>query len=76
MRLALNGTMDTRVVNMTDDAPVTVYEMTQLAGDPIEASAEPLMNPWSGRMDGTLSRELGFLPTVPTIHAAAREGIL
>jgi nucleoside-diphosphate-sugar epimerase len=76
MRLALNGTMDTRVVNLTDDAPVTVYEMTQLAGDPIEESAEPLMNPWSGRMDGTLSRELGFLPTVPTIHAAAREGIL
>ena len=76
MRLALNGTMDNRVVNLTDDAPVTVYEMTQLAGDPIEASAEPLMNPWSGRMDGTLCRELGFLPTVPTIHAAARDGIL
>jgi UDP-glucose 4-epimerase len=76
MRLALTGTMDGRVVNVTDDAPVTVYEMTHLAGDPIEESAEPLANPWSGRMDGTLSRQLGFVPTVPTIHAAARDGLL
>ena len=68
--------MDRRVVNVTDDAPVTVYEMTQLAGQPIDESAEPLTNPWSGRMDGTLCRELGFVPTVPTIHAAARDGLL
>jgi hypothetical protein len=42
----------------------------------IEGSAEPLANPWSGRMDGTLIRELGFSPSVPTIQAAARDGIL
>ena len=76
MRLALAGNMDRRIVNVTDDAPVTVYEMTVIAGNPIAGSAEPLDNPWSGRMDGTLVRELGFRPTVPTIHAAAREGIL
>jgi nucleoside-diphosphate-sugar epimerase len=76
VRLALSGTMDNRIVNATDDAPVTVYEMTKLAGDPIEESAEPLANPWSGRMDASLSRELGFVPTVPTIHAAVREAIL
>ena len=76
MRLALTGAMDHRVVNVTDDAPVTVYEMTQLAGQPIDESAEPLTNPWSGRMDGRLCRELGFVPTVPTIHAAARDGLL
>ncbi len=76
MRLALAGIMDGRIVNVTDDGPITVYEMTVLAGNPIAASAEPLNDPWSGRMDGTLVRELGFQPTVPTIHAAAREGIL
>jgi len=27
-------------------------------------------------MDGALVRELGFRPTVPTIHAAARDGLL
>ncbi len=76
VRLALTGAMDGRIVNITDDAPVTVYELAQYAGDPIEGSNEPLANPWSGRMDGSRARELGFEPTVPTIHAAAREGIL
>ena len=76
VRLALTGVMDGRVVNVTDDAPVTVFEMASLAGQPIEGSAEPLANPWSGRMDGTLIRQLGFSPSVPTIQAAARDGIL
>jgi len=76
IRLALNGAMDGRIVNITDDAPVTVLEMTRYGGDPIEGSAEPLTNPWAGRMDGSLARELGFRPAVPTIHAAADQGIL
>jgi nucleoside-diphosphate-sugar epimerase len=76
VRLALTGAMDGRIVNLTDDAPVTVFEMARLAGQPIEGSAEPLANPWFGRLDGTLIRELGFSPSVPTIHAAARDGIL
>ena len=76
MGLALAGHMDGHIVNVTDDAPVSVYEMTLIAGVPIPGSAEPLDNPWSGRMDGALVRELGFRPTVPTIHAAARDGLL
>jgi len=76
MRLALSGAMDGRVVNATDDAPVTVFEMALLAGEPIEGSAKPLVNPWSGRIDSALSRELGFRPTVPTIRRAAADGIL
>ncbi|MET1008398.1 MAG: NAD(P)-dependent oxidoreductase, partial [Propionibacteriaceae bacterium] len=76
MRLALSGAMDHRVVNATDDAPVTVFEMAQLAGEPIKGSTKPLVNPWSGRMDSTLLRELGFRPSVPTIQGAAAEGIL
>ena len=63
MRLAISGALDGRVVNATDDAPVTVFEMALLAGEPIEGSAEPL-------------RELGFRPTVPTIQGAAAAGIL
>jgi hypothetical protein len=76
IRLALTGAMDRRIVNITDDAPVTLYDMALYVGNPIEGSAEPLTNPWASRMDGSLARELGFKPTVPTIHAAAREGIL
>lgn len=76
MRLALSGAMDGQVINASDDAPVTVFEMAALAGKPIEGSNEPLINPWSGRMDTTRLRELGFRPTVPTIHAAAADRIL
>jgi UDP-glucose 4-epimerase len=74
--LALSGTMDGQTVNIADDAPVTVFQMAELAGEPIGGSAEPLTNPWAGRMDTTLAHQLGFRPTVPTIHAAARDGIL
>ena len=76
MRLALSGVLDGRVVNATDDAPVTVFEMAELVGNPIAGSAEPLANPWSGRMDSSLLRELGFRPSVPTIQQAAADGIL
>ncbi|CAI9413863.1 NAD-dependent epimerase/dehydratase family protein [Nocardioides sp. T2.26MG-1] len=76
VRLALTGAADGRIVNLTDDAPVTVWEMAELAGEPVEPSAAPLEHPWAGRMDGSLARELGFRPTVPTIRAAAAEGIL
>lgn len=74
--MALSGAMDGRIVNITDEAPVTVFEMAELAGSPLEGSSEPLTNPWAGRMDATVAHELGFRPTVPTIHAAARDGIL
>lgn len=76
IQLALTGALDGRIVNVTDDAPVTVYEMARFGGHPVAASAEPLANPWSGRMDGSLLRDFGFRPAVPTIYAAARDGIL
>lgn len=76
VRLALTGATDGRVVNVTDDAPVTVLEMTTAVGDPVAGSSEPLVHPWSGRMDSTLLRGLGFVPSVPTLQAAARAGIL
>ena len=41
IQLALTGTMDGRTVNVTDDAPVTVYEMAQLGGNPVASNAEP-----------------------------------
>ncbi|SER26871.1 NAD-dependent epimerase/dehydratase family protein [Microlunatus flavus] len=74
--LAAEGRMDGRVVNLTDDAAVTVFELARYGGVLIEGSAEPLVDPWSGRMDGSLIRELGFVPVVPTVAVAAREGSL
>src|SRR5580704_10416469 len=76
VEFALTGVMDGRIVNITDDAPTTLYEMASLVGSSIEPSAEPLTDPWMGRMDGSLSRRLGFQPTVPTVYQAKQQGIL
>lgn len=74
--LALTGAMDGRIVNIADDAPLTVYEMAQIVSEPYPSSAEPLTNPWKGHMDVTLARTLGFQPTVATVYQAMREGKL
>jgi hypothetical protein len=76
VELALTGVMDGLIVNIVDDAPTTVYEIASLVGSPIEPSAEPLTDPWMGRMDGSRSRALGFHPTVPTVYQAKQQGIL
>ncbi|GAB2471756.1 NAD-dependent epimerase/dehydratase family protein [Jatrophihabitans fulvus] len=76
VRLALAGDLDGHIANVTDDSPVTVYEMARLAGTPIEGSAAPLTDPWSGRMDSSFLREKGFRPSVPTVWDAAAKGIL
>ena len=76
IELALTGVMDGQVVNVCDDAPTTLYEMSALIGAPIAPSAEPLHEPWMGRMDGSRLRSFGFRPEVPTIYQASAEGIL
>jgi UDP-glucose 4-epimerase len=76
VELALTGAMDGLVVNICDDAPATLYEMASLVGCSVEPSAEPLSDPWMGRMNGARLRSLGFQPTVPTVYQAARQGIL
>jgi nucleoside-diphosphate-sugar epimerase len=73
--LALTGAMDGRIVNIADDAPSTLYDMARAVGVTIESSAQPLNNPRWGREDGTLSRSLGFTPTVATLSQAIQEGI-
>ena len=74
--LALTGAMDGCIVNICDDAPTTLYEMASLVGSPMEPSAEPLTDPWMGRMNGSRLRSLGFQPEVPTVYQAMRQGIL
>jgi UDP-glucose 4-epimerase len=76
VELALTGAMDGRIVNIVDDAPTTLYEMARIVGASIESSAEPLTNPWWGRVDGSRSRSLGFRPMISTVYQAAQEGIL
>lgn len=74
--LALQGTMDSRVVNLADDAPTSIYELAQLVGEPVEASSSPLANPWHLHVDGSLARKLGFQPTIRSVHQAVHDGLM
>ena len=76
IRLALTGAMDGQIVNVTDNAPITIYEMAQVIGATLQPSNAPLTNPWMGRMDGSKLRSLGFRPTIATIYQAVEAGIL
>jgi UDP-glucose 4-epimerase len=76
VNLALTGAADGCIVNVLDDSPVSLYELAAIVGAEYEPSAEPLTNPWSAHMDGSLARSLGYQPTVPTVYQAAREGAL
>jgi len=75
-KLALAGAFDGHIVNTVDDAPMTILELSNLAESPIEPSAAPLTNPWSGVIDGTLARSLGFTPQISTTYQAIQESLL
>lgn len=74
--LALAGEFDGRIVNITDDSCMSIYEMIKLIDGPVSPSSAPLSNPWFGQADGKLARELGFRPVIATLHQAVREGAL
>jgi UDP-glucose 4-epimerase len=76
VQLALTGITDGHIVNIVDEAPMSVYEIAEIVGASYTPSAEPLPNPWMGHLDGALARSLGFQPTVPTGYQASREGTL
>ena len=76
VQLALTGITDSHIVNIVDEAPMSVYEIAELVDASYQPSAEPLINPWMGQLDGALARSLGYQPTVPTAYQASREGTL
>ena len=76
MLLALTGAMDGHVVNISDDVPASMLELFTLGGGSLDASAQPLADPWTLQVDSTLARSLGFQPTVRTVYQAAQELLL
>ena len=76
IHLALTGTLDGRIVNIADEAPTSIYELAQLVGEPLDASAEPLINPWYLLVDSSLARSLGFQPVVRTVYQAVQEQLM
>jgi UDP-glucose 4-epimerase len=47
-------------VNISVEAPSYIYELTALAGEKLEPSADPPENPWHLYADASLARSLGF----------------
>lgn len=74
--MALSGVMDGRIVNISDEAPTTVYELVQLVGQSMVPSAEPMADPWYLHIDASLARRLGFRASVRTVYQAVEEGLL
>lgn len=74
--LALAGAFDGHIVNISDEAPTTIYELVRIVGETMDPSSEPMQNPWYLHIDASLSRRLGFQSTVRTVYQAAQEGIL
>lgn len=76
MEMALTGAFDGRIVNISDDAPTTIYELVAIAGGTMAPSSEALQNPWYQHVDASLARSLGFQPTVRSVYQAMHEGIM
>lgn len=76
VKMALSGSLDGQILNTVDEAPMTIFELSKMAGAHMEQTATPLTNPWSGVLDGSLARSLGFQPELRTIFQAAQEGAL
>ncbi len=76
MDLALIGAMDGRIVNIADEAPISIYELVGLVGGTMEPSSAPLDNPWRLHMDVSLARSLGFQPVVRTVYQAVQEKLM
>lgn len=76
VKLALDGTFDRRIVNVADEAPASIYELSDMLGARMGSSAEPLSNPWHLHVDSSLARSLGFRPSVRTVYQAQQEGLL
>lgn len=76
MNLALAGIFDGRIVNISDEAPTTIYELVGLVGGMMDPSSEPVEDPRYLHVDASLSRRLGFQAGVRTVHQAVQEGIV
>lgn len=76
MALALDGRFDGQIVNIADDIAAPISDLVALGGGAMEASAEPLADPWAMQVDTSLARNLGFRPTIRTPFQAADEQLL
>jgi uncharacterized protein YbjT (DUF2867 family) len=69
--------VDGRIYNCADDAPVTAWDLHELAGQPMPPGNGQLDDPWFGIVSTRRIRtELGFRPLYPTVWTARDAGAL
>lgn len=76
MKMALQGVMDKQIINITDDATLSIYELLKINDVTMESSSEPLLTPWYLHIDGSRARMLGFKASVRTVYQAVQENLL
>lgn len=76
VQLALAGDLDGEIVNIADDAPTSMYELVEIAGELMTPGAEPLTDPWHLHVDNTNARRLGFEPSVRTVYQAVHDKLM
>jgi nucleoside-diphosphate-sugar epimerase len=66
------------IYNVADDAPITIQEVLRITHQSAKLvdPKTPLANPWSGVLDTSKIRAIGFRPLVPSIFVARDLGIL
>ena len=73
IRPALDGLSDGRIVNISDEALSSIFELAALVGEKLESSVEPLETPRHLHVDASLARNLGFRPSVRTVYQAVQD---
>ncbi|RYF44457.1 MAG: NAD(P)-dependent oxidoreductase [Cytophagaceae bacterium] len=73
VHMGLSGRLDEATINVVDESPMSVLELSNIAGSAMDTVDAPLAKPWFGVMDGSLARSLGFKPEVSTTWQAVRE---
>jgi nucleoside-diphosphate-sugar epimerase len=69
--------VDGRIYNCADDAPVTAWDLHELAGKRMPPGNGPVDDPWFGIVStGRIRTELGFRPIYPTVWTARDAGAL
>ena len=60
------------IYNVADDAPITIQEVMRMTHQTAKLAdpKTPLTNPWSGILDTSKIRAIGFRPLVPSIFVA------
>jgi nucleoside-diphosphate-sugar epimerase len=66
------------IYNVADDAPITIQEVLRITHQPAKLAdpKTPLTNPWSGLLDTSKIRAIGFRPLLPSIFIARDLGLL